>query len=318
MVNSDEKSPTDTKVHGTRSNMQYVLKSDLEEAINTAVLKIQESMIENLRPINEALARLESNVSKNTLTLEQHDDDIGYLKSENVKLKQTIDELMERVGSLENVSKNIQSQSPEGQDSLTKELDRVKERLEERTNKQLHQTLVIKGVKELPKETWEQTKQLLASTISQTVETSYSNAYQLLNRVHRGRPSENPNKRGQRDIYANLFSWSHCEQLVDDFRKLNVRGQTNRRIQAVERRKCMKDAGNIVSGYVAYPARLMAKTVGSSEYRMVEGFSSVAFKDFKPRSEISTASVHGANLLPPSTDAEPAQQSGWSNSELSH
>ena len=171
MVNSDDKSQADTKVHGTRSNMQYVLKTDLEETINTAVLKIQESMVENLHPINEALARLESNVSKNTLTLEQHDEEIGYLKGENAKLQQTIDELMARVGSLETVSANTQPQSPEGHERLTKELDRVKERLEERTNRQLHQTLVIKGVKELPKETWEQTKQLLALMISQTVKT---------------------------------------------------------------------------------------------------------------------------------------------------
>ena len=79
----------------------------------------------------------------------------------------------------------------------------------------------------------------------------------------------------------------------------------------------MKEAGEIVSGYVAYPARLMTKAAGSSEYRMVEDFSSVAYKVFKPRSVISTASVQdGANLLPSGTGAEPAQQSGWSNSEL--
>ena len=332
MPNTDEKSQTDLKKHGTRANMAYVLKADLDATINTAVesiqASIQTSLIENLRPVNEALARLETNVSKNSLLLAQQGDEIIFLKSENVKLQQTIEDLAERIGNLETAPACSQTHLPETNDIL-KEIDSVKERLEERTNRQLRQTIVVKGVKEQPKETWEITKQLLASTIAENVNTSYSNAYQLLNRVHRGRPTDDPHKRGQRDIYANIYSWAHCERLVQDFRSLNVRGQTNvrieykygplttnRRLQAMGRRKEMKTAGSLISGYVAYPARLMVKVTGSTVYKMVEDFSCAPYKVFKPRTP--SASVQdGEHLLSADGDiSEPTLQSGWSNSNL--
>ena len=114
-------SQTAPKVHGTRSNisnMSYVLKSDLEAAIDTAVLTIQTSMIENLRPINEALSRLESNVSINSTTLAQQGEEISFLKSENLKLHQTIDNLASRIDNLENAPACDHSQSPEANATL--------------------------------------------------------------------------------------------------------------------------------------------------------------------------------------------------------
>ena len=322
MVNSDENSQSSQNVHGTRANMAYVLKTDLDEAINTAVSKIKDSLIDNLRPINHTLSRLESAVGKNTTELSKQGDEILLLKNENIQLKQINDDLTARVDNLETAPVCDHHQLPETNDNLAKELDQVKERLEERTNRQLRQTLVIKGVKELPREeTWEQTKQLLASAISKNVNTTYKNAYAMLNRVHRSRPTQNHQKRGQRDIYANVYSWEHCDRLVNDFRMLNVRGEsniriefkygpltTNRRIQAMERRKVMKTAGDIVSGYVAYPARLMVKAIGHSKYSMIEDFSRVPFKEFKQSNSFppahTTAVQHGQEEIP---------QSGWSN-----
>ena len=333
MVNSNDKAQADQKVHGTRANVSYVLKTELDIVINTAVLKIQTSMVENLRPVNEALARLEANVKENSVKLAEQDNEITTLKTENAKLQEIVDELAARVTNLENAP-NCDNQHPQASEDLAKELDKVKERLEERTNRQLRQTLVIKGVKELPQgETWEQTKELLASTIAKTVKTSYNNAYVMLNRVHRSRPSANPHKRGQRDIFANLFSWDNCERLVKDFRHVNVRGQsdvrvefkygpltTNRRMQAMERRRTLKDSGDIVSGYVAYPARLMAKTRGSSDYRMLENFSLSPYKEYKP---INTLVGDAPALVPVTVasadvhhEAVAIQHTGWSNTDL--
>ena len=257
-----------------------------------------------------------------------------------------LEDLAARVGNLE-AAPGCDHQPTEGSPNLAKEIDEVKERLEERTNRQLRQTLVIKGVRELPNkgpkgETWEETKQLLASTIAKNVKTSYDNAYKMLNRVHRSRPTANPNKRGQRDIFANLFSWDHCDKLVEDFRLLNVRGHsnihvefkygpltTNRRIQAMGKRKLLKTAGEIISGYVAYPARLMVKAAGSSNYHMIEDFSRVPYKEYKRSapSPIHAVIETGVSI---SADGEsapadehhelgplgPIMQAGWSNPDL--
>ena len=322
--------PDEIKVHGTRANMSNVLKTDMEQiksdfetALSTAVQTIQQSMNDNLRPINDTLARLDININNNSVEIEEQGRAILTLKAENSRLQQAIDDLTSRIGNIEIKSAQQVHQPNEMNTKLTEEIEKVKERVEERTNRQLRQTLVIKGVPEQPKETWEQTKQLLAHTIAENVQTTYTSAYQLLNRVHRSAPSDNPNKRGQRDIYANIYSWDHCTRLVDDFRHLNVRGQsnihvefkygpltTNRRIQAMGRRKELKAAGHIISGYVAYPARLMVKATGTTTYRMIEDFSLAPFKDFKPTSTVSSVTVELDNT-------ETVQQSGWTNSDLS-
>lgn len=175
--------------------------------------------------------------------------------------------------------------------------------MEERTNRQLRQTLVFKGIDEIPHEKWADTKKLLGDTISECVGVTQLFGVQMLNRVHRGRP--NPNKHNQRDIYANLYSWEVCEKLVEDFRQLNIQGHsyirveykygpwtTYRRNQALLRRKELKEAGDIMSGFVAYPARLMIKRPGRSRtdpYELYEDFSKIKVPPKTPRPTVLVA-----------------------------
>ena len=291
---------TETKVHGTRGSQQFASKTDLEKALATAVSNIQSSIEENFHTVNETLTRLEAGVSANRESLVQQKHEIDSLRKENEQLRLKHEDMEARLTTLET--------NPETSANILEEINNVKERVEERTNRQLRQTLVIKGVPENDGETWEQTKQLLASTISNNVNTSYNNAYSLLNRVHRSRSTNNPRKRGRRDIFANIFRWDMCEKLVQDFRNLNIRGKTNiqieykygpltsnRRIQAMECRKFMKDAGEITSGYVAYPARLMAKRRGSTEYAMIKNFSKSSYKEYKRPSDITSGPPPLAN-----------------------
>ena len=324
---------TNNKVHGTRAatsnNMSYLLKSDLDEAMNTAVSTLKETIVENLRPINDTLSRLESKINEHSSVLALHEEELSSIKRENSNLQQIVDELAARLHTLENSPSCDYAQHQDTNTSLSEELNNVKERLEERTNRQLRQTLVFKGIKEAPKETWESTKQLLATTISNNVGTSYNNAYQLLNRVQRSGPTDNPQKRGQRDIYANLHNWDHCERLVRDFRHLNIRGQTNvrvdykygplttnRRTQAMEKRKELKAEGKILSGYVKYPAQLMAKIPGNSAYVVIEDFSSAPYKDYSRRPSGSPVTIDEAVNVNVENGPDQVQRSGWTNSNV--
>ena len=112
----------------------------------------------------------------------------------------------------------------------------------------------------------------------------------MLNRVHRARRSDDPNHRDQpRRIFAALFKWEDCEELVDGFRELNIKGKSSirinymygpkttiRRNMALLKRKELKQAGIIQSAYISFPARLMGKKFGArkeDEYELIQDFS---------------------------------------------
>ena len=48
---------------------------------------------------------------------------------------------------------------------------------------------------------------------------------------------------------------------------------TRRRNMALAERKRLKEAGELVSGYVAFPAKLMVKKHGDKEYKLHTDFS---------------------------------------------
>ena len=76
-----------------------------------------------------------------------------------VELKTITDRILkieDKVGPLENLPKMVQE---------------MQETIEERTNRQLRETLIFKNIPEEPKETWEKTKALLATNISGNYKT---------------------------------------------------------------------------------------------------------------------------------------------------
>ena len=159
--------------------------------------------------------------------------------------------------------------------------------MEERTNRQLRETVIFKNIpEELANERWEDTKNLLAKTISETCETiSYEDAFEGIKRCHResakkqerfannGRPS----RTGKRNIYAAFYSWELCQTIIKTFRKKGVSERefnffaeqmygpltTKRRSMALEVKKKLKEDGTISGGYVEFPAKLFVNHVGN-------------------------------------------------------
>ena len=85
-----------------------------------------------------------------------------------------------------------------------------------------------------------------------------------------------------------MYDWKDCEYLIKKFRENNIANKnstiyceykfgpltTRRRNLALAERKKLKAEGEILGGYVAYPARLMVKTTAKSNYFMIKDFSS--------------------------------------------
>ena len=166
------------------------------------------------------------------------------------------------------------------------QIHNIEERIEDRTNRQLRQTLIIVGVKESRDETWNDTRDLLAETISKNLKTSFNSADKMLNRVHRASRKDPHHPGNPRRIFAAVHQWDDCEMLVEKFRELNVSGRsgvrinymhgpltTVRRNMAMLKRKQLKEAGTLQSAYVAFPARLFGKKHGEDAYTLIKDFS---------------------------------------------
>ena len=204
---------------------------------------------------------------------------IKYLETENQKLKEALQ------AASTTASKNEQL------------INAVEERIEDRTNRQLRRTMVFRGVEEEENETWDDTKSLLAAEIAKVTEgVDEFEAEEMLERVHRAAPNTNYKGSAPRPIFAAFYSWPDTVKVIDNFRSQNIAKQTTvtadykygpmtskRRSLAMLERKKLKDNNEIVSGYVAFPARLMVKTSNrqGSKYKLHKDFSKekVSFKN---------------------------------------
>ena len=183
------------------------------------------------------------------------------------------------------------------QNSGLEKIQELEELVEERTNRSLRQTLVFKGIpenktdngndrktKKIKPESWAETTDTLAGVIADICDTNFASAKEMINRAHRSAPKEGD---GPRDIFANLYCWSDCENITKSFRFYNMenpgykiyanykygRLTTMRRNEALKLRKELKASNEITQGYIQYPARLMVKHGGEETFRCHRDFS---------------------------------------------
>ena len=261
-----------------------VTKADLNILLQNQLKEIQASYnetIEKLQATIDRTALLAENATKRVQELEKELDktktEVSVLKGENKRLKEKVN----------NVSSNQHS---------------LEERIEDRTNRQLRKTLVFRGIPEQPStatdgaetathktESWQETKDLLADQISEICALPKPDAAAMLERAHRSAPNPRYKGTAPRPIYVALFDWNQSQLCIEKFRQHNITNKnskisceqkygpitTQRRNQAMMMRKELKDSGEIVAGYVAFPARLMAKTSHreGAKYTMVRDFS---------------------------------------------
>ena len=207
-------------------------------------------------------------------------------KDENVLAKfeemtKRIDELEAKVALLENAPNDI------GQ---------LAEKVEDRTNRQLRETLVFKGIPEeegTDEDTYMESKKLLATVIStHCTGISYDDAFKEIKRAHREQERDDRDRAGKRHIFAAFHSWDLCQLILRTFRRKCIDDNefpisadqkygplTNKRRQlAFLKRKQLKEAGTIVSGYLDFPAKLMVnypgEFIGNKKiYRLHTNFS---------------------------------------------
>ena len=239
-------------------------------AFDFKIKNLEESVLSNTNEISNIRAEIEEihTINANQVI------EIAQLKHENTLMK---NQISTQALSTQNI------------------IGELEERVEERTNRSLRQTMTFRGIKEIPNEKWSDTKRILAESLAETCDVTYEDAEHSINRAHRsGRKSNGK----PRVIYANFCRWDVTQDIISAFRfsNMNYPGfsiyadykygprTSVRRVDALTLRKSLKADGEIVAGYIQYPARLMVKyNIRDDHYTMHKDFSKapVDFSKFK-------------------------------------
>ena len=164
---------------------------------------------------------------------------------------------------------------------LEDRLSAIEERIEERTNRQMRQTLVFRGIDEQNSEkTWADTDRLLSEKLGDALQIDASS---MVNRCHRtGNPEYYAGVGRARPIAAAMHSWKDCERIIEHFRKdgssIYVDYKygpmtTKRRNLALKPRRELRQKNELQQAYISYPAKLMGKRVGEHKYTLIQDFS---------------------------------------------
>lgn len=277
------------------ADFESILKLHLNktEAKLTQELKQVEENIRNsfktqIDSLKTEITRQQNEIEEIRLTCDNTKKQAELSKAEYDKLKQENSQLKAKVGNCEQEQSNLT------------------ELIEDRTNRQLRKTLVFRGVPEkqypvapstgssqqqprLRPENYDDTEELIAQLCAETCDVPLDRAKSMLERVHRAAEKQDYKGRGPRPIFAAFYDWKDSEFVQDKFR---ARGRSNpdfkmyadqkygprtsaRRNMAMIERKKLKEANQIISGYVKFPAKLMVKKSNSpgSKYHLHRDFS---------------------------------------------
>ena len=247
------------------------VKTDLGEKIDALSNKL-DGYDEKIKEIEKNVQKTDDSVQ--TLTAQVANNNDSH-REKFEKFEKRIAELEEKLKKFEDVPVN---------------LDRLAEKVEDRTNRQLRETLVFKNVPEVGEndddDDYQYTKELVAKIVSDYCnEVSYDEAIRSIKRAHRERKrtdDDEPHYReGKRFIFVAFHSWDLCQTILKTFRLKNINDRhftisveqkygpmtTQRRSLAFQERKKLIDEGTITSGFVAFPARLLVNYPGEMNAR---------------------------------------------------
>ena len=237
-----------------------------------------EQMAATLKPIRDDIAALKIETNMKNDIIETLQNDIQLVKSTNEELTSANKSLEAKLTSLENF-----------QVSTVESFRQLEEKLEDRTNRQLRQTIIVKGLPEKVNEKWADTRNILAKHVSKFYKMDFKDAYVLFERVHRGGGNGyQDRKKGKRDIYALCRKWDDSEFLVwnsFDANKSKPKKDrvvieykygpltSQRRGEAMKMRKEILEEKAYKNAYVKFPALLMARKDGEDKYSLIKDFS---------------------------------------------
>ena len=190
----------------------YVSKTAIQEMLDEQALDLKtdlktffdQKLSSLLEPIRQDIFDLKQEIDEKEAVISDLKSELESVKLQNQDLVTGQNSLIARLEKLESF-----------QSSATKSFLQLEEKTEERTNRQLRQTIVVKGLPEKKKESWADTRNALAKHVAKAYNMDFPKAYQMFERVHQGGGDGfGEKKKGKRDIFALCTHWDDSEKLV--------------------------------------------------------------------------------------------------------
>ena len=250
--------------------------------IHKLLLQLQEDLTARCNGLSEKIDNFGQNLEKMEkrmdIAAEKIDDIDARVDQIEAKTTEGLADLLHKISILENQIQNLQKvEIPEHVRQLREEDDKLRESIENRTNRQLRRTLIFKNIPETKDdESYQEVKALLADMISSATEISREEVFAGIERAHREAKREGSFRQGKRRIFAAFLNWDLPQKILDLFRKKSIADGSfqfyadqmygpltaKRRNMAFQLRKSLKEKGDIVSGFVQFPAKLMVNFPG--------------------------------------------------------
>ena len=262
-------------------------KDDIKDILKNHLEKIEKSISES-----EASVKLDFDSKFNLL-----DAKLKELESISLSASATANDAFKKATDVETsvafINENLESlqeasSSATQINSLIKKGELLSNRLEDQTNRTCRKTLIIRGVKENPltEKSWDDTKKVVAEIIQHKCRVEID-PDEHIERAHRGKKiSVSAQNKFHRDIHVCFYDWNDTRRILDGFKQHGFVTKDNifieqrygpdttwRRNEAKLLRKNLKLKKEIISGYIAFPARLMVKTSPTGKYHLHSDFS---------------------------------------------
>ncbi len=252
-------------------------------ALDERLTKIEEDSKAHATKIN-----LNTNLSGDALRVSsQNKSDIIDLRSELNKLSESNIELSESNTSLVTEVNAL---------NIVVAKQAVRNRVhevyaEDLANRSLRKTICIRGIPEVGKEeTWDATRVVVATALHKATKIDSEEIDGMFERIHRGPKNHHDKNNLPRKIYAAVYDWNSIDTLLKELRFHGKQSgiyidrqfgpdTTYRQNLAHIKRKQLKLAGTITSGYVKFPAQLYVKYGNALRYVLSEDFSKTPIPD---------------------------------------
>ena len=292
--------PTNAELNVKLDDLTTLIKDSVKTLTN-ANKATKDELSAKLDDLSAKVDDFDAKLTAHDVRIERTENQIGELEAKvdnsNDSHKMALQTLSDRVSKMDEKLAPFEN--------LTQILQELKEEGEEHKNRQLRETLIFKNIPEDGDETFDDTREILATIISETCDTiDYDTAFNEINRAHREKipknpPQNRPSRAGKRHIFVSFHSWYICQTIIKAFRKKRASdgdfdifaeqmyGQLTmkRRSMALLARKQLKAQGTITGGYVDYPAKLFVNLTGNNN---AQGHKVYTFHSDFSRREVAT------------------------------
>ena len=234
-----------------------------------------------LEDLNNRLANLEQSLADNiTKTITQTITE-NFERLWGAKIQENSSNIAENTAAITALSARVDDLTNENIEKA-KEIQKLTEDMDDLRNRNMRNNLVLKGFPESTGDEKENTREIVVAHLAELGGQDYDEVDNIVDRCHRGgRKDKNNNK--PRNIYMNLCASRYVDFYIDAAWRKNkntpIRHErqytasvNERRNAAMLERKRLKEAGEIIAGYLEYPAKLMVKKAGETKYTLKDTF----------------------------------------------